>query len=105
TRARCGWSASGAASAVLRRSAGAERAFLGRNRHLAHHLDDVAVRVPDAQLPVRAVAARKDLTHPLELTLGAELACVRLDVAQRAPSQLFSAVGRRCQLGISVPAS
>ena len=43
-------------------------------RDLAHDLDDVAVRVPDAQLPVGAVAAREDVADALELALGAELA-------------------------------
>ena len=42
---------------------------LGRNRDLAHDLDDVAVRVPHAQLAVGAVAAREDLADPLELAL------------------------------------
>ena len=54
---------------------------LGRLRQVAHDLDDVAVRVPDPQLAVGAVAAREDLEDPLELALAAELARVRLDVA------------------------
>ena len=51
-------------------------------------LDDVAVRVEDAQLAVGAVAAAEDLADALELALGAELARVRLDLPQRAPDEL-----------------
>src|SRR4029079_2888767 len=60
----------------------------GRHGDLADDLDDVAVRVPHAQLTVGPVAARQDLADPLELALRAELLRVRLDVAERAADQL-----------------
>src|SRR5438046_6117069 len=67
---------------------GADRRDLGRGGDLAGNLDDVAVRVEDPQLAVGAVAAGEDLAHALELAFRAELARVRLELAQRAPDQL-----------------
>src|SRR4051794_36758401 len=67
---------------------GGGRGELGRVRDLARDLDDVPVRVEDAQLPVGAVPAREDRAHALELRLRAELARVRLDVAQRGAGEL-----------------
>src|SRR5262245_2223145 len=64
------------------------RHALGRVRDLPDDLDDVAVRVVDTQLPVGAVAALQDRADPLELRLRAELAGVRLEVAQRAADEL-----------------
>src|SRR3954453_18582624 len=61
---------------------------LGGGRDLAYHLDDVAVRVEHAQLPLGAVAPSQDLADALELALGAQLARVRLDVAQRPSDEL-----------------
>src|SRR5579862_9553422 len=61
---------------------------LGLLRELADDLDDVAVRVPDPQLPLGAVAAREDLADALELALRPELARVRLDVTQRPTHDL-----------------
>ena len=46
---------------VLACGGSGRRQRLGRVRDLPHDLDDVAVRVPDAQLPVGAVAAVEDL--------------------------------------------
>src|SRR5205807_4267511 len=40
------------------------------------------------QLPAGAVSARENLADPLELSVGAELARVRLDVAERATDEL-----------------
>ena len=73
---------------------------LGRVRDRLDDLDDVAVRVEDAQLAVGARAAGEDVAHALELALAAELARVRLDVAQRAADELrdrhaVAAAGRR----------
>ena len=70
------------------RSRRSRRDGLGRVRDLADDLDDVAVRVVDPQLPVGAVAAGEDRADPLELALGAELARVRLEVAQRPADEL-----------------
>src|SRR6266536_6132942 len=57
---------------------------LGRDlchvRDLADDLDDVAVRVEDPELPVGAVPVAQDFLEALELTVGAELACMRLDL-------------------------
>src|SRR2546423_9570509 len=61
---------------------------LGRVRDLADDLDDVAVRVEDAELPVGAVAAREDVAHAFELTLCTELPRVRLDVPERPADEL-----------------
>ena len=69
TRAVCGLSANEAASARCGSGSADDRGF-GRRRDLAHDLDDVAVRVPDAQLTVGAVAAREDLADPFELALA-----------------------------------
>src|SRR5437764_10608099 len=57
-------------------------------RDLAHDLDDVAVRVEDAQLHVGAVAAAQDCLDAGKLPLGAELARVRLDEPHRSPDRL-----------------
>src|SRR3954454_5788983 len=59
-----------------------------RVRDLARHLDDVAVRVEDAELPVGAVALREDVLDALELAVGAELAGMRLEVPERPPDEL-----------------
>src|SRR5690349_6870632 len=67
---------------------GGNRRLLGRLRDLADDLDDVAVRVPDAPLAVRAVAAREDLADAFQLAIGAELAGVRLDLVERAAHEL-----------------
>src|SRR5581483_11280753 len=88
TRARSGSSESEAASVGCSRCAGAERAFFRRSGDLADDLDDVAIRIPDAQLAIGAVAACEDLADSLELALRSELARVRLDAAQRAAYQL-----------------
>src|SRR5207247_8344313 len=57
-------------------------------REILHHLDDVAVRIPDPELGGGAVAVGEDLRDPLELALRAELARVRLEVPQRAADEL-----------------
>ena len=62
-------------------SRGARGRGLSSGRDLAHDFDDVAVRVPDAELTVGAVAAREDVANAFELALGAELARVRFDIA------------------------
>src|SRR5438132_11180964 len=55
---------------------------------LAHDLDDVAVRVEDAQLPVGPVSVRQDLVDYLELSFRPELARVWLDFFERPADQL-----------------
>src|SRR4029079_2130905 len=84
------WSANVVAAELSMRASlpRCEDAHLGRLRELLHDLDDVAVRVPDPKLRVGAVAAGQDLRAPLELQVGAELAGVRFEVAQRPPHEL-----------------
>src|SRR5207302_7753805 len=73
---------------LSRRCGRRDRADLGRARDLLHDLDDVAIRIEDAELSIRAVAAREDLVDSLELALGAELARVRLDLLHGPANQL-----------------
>src|SRR5262249_14145939 len=64
------------------------RQRLGGSRDLLHDLDDVTVRVEDAELTVGAVPAGEDVANPLELAVGAQSARVRLDLAQRPPYEV-----------------
>src|SRR4051812_13566994 len=64
------------------------RLDLRRRGDFLDDLDDVAVRVEDAQLALGAVAAIQERVDPFELALGAELARVRLDLLQRAADEL-----------------
>ena len=57
-------------------------------RDLAYDLDQVAVGIEDAQLPIRAVAVAEEVIDPLELSLRAELACVRLELPQPPADEL-----------------
>src|SRR5437660_1255837 len=61
---------------------------LGALRELSHDFGEVAVRVPDPQLVGGAVPAGEDFLDPLELTLAAEIARMRLHLAQRSPDEL-----------------
>src|SRR6266571_443933 len=49
----------------------------GCDRDFLHDLDDVPVRVEDAQLACRRVTARDELLHAFQLSLRPELARVR----------------------------
>ena len=63
-------------------------ADLGELGDLPDDLDDVPVRIEDAQLAVGAVAAAEDVLDACELALRAELARVRRDDLQRAADEL-----------------
>src|SRR5439155_11082476 len=84
TRYREGW----LVSPSNRLGSRGHRRSLGRVGDLANDLDDVSVRVERAPLAVGAVAPRQDLTDSFELLLRAQLASMRLDVAQRAADEL-----------------
>ena len=57
------------AGSLLRRGRGSRSSDLCCVGDLADDLDDVAVRIEDAELPVGAVAVFQDLLDPLELAL------------------------------------
>src|SRR5262245_61853650 len=85
---------------IVSRSLRGVCAGFGRVGDLSDDLDDVPIRIEDATLAVGAVAAGEDLADPFELTFGAELARMWLDVAQRSADELrdrdaVAATGRK----------
>src|SRR5215471_20797473 len=64
------------------------RGHLGGECDLPCDLDDVAVRVEDAELTLGAVPSSQQLAHAFELPLGSELLRVRLDLAEGPPDDL-----------------